>query len=136
MLADQMLGAEMHEPGIDGTMFPRRSAGEKSGARAPVDDDVAVAPPQRREPGVEIAADRSGPQYRHVRRQIRIGAAHPGMIRAGRGSIEVHDLRRGVNARVGASRRRPPEPASPRSGSALPRPLPVPCVEPAGVRSR
>ena len=103
MLADEVPGAEMHEPGIEAAMLPGRPPGEERGTRAPIHDDVAVAAPQRQVPGVEVLADGPGPEHRHIGREVRVAAAHPGTDRPGSGGIEVHDLAEGMHAGVGAS---------------------------------
>ena len=103
MLAGEVPGAEMHQPGIEAAMLPCRPSGKERGARAAVHDDVPVAAPPRQEPGVEVLIDESCPEHRHIGREIRIGAAHPGMGRAARSGVEVHDLTQRMHAGVGAS---------------------------------
>ena len=52
---------------------------------------------------MKFIIDEPGPQHRHVRGEIRVGPAHPGLGRAGCAGVEVHDLTHGVNPGVGAS---------------------------------
>ena len=74
----------------------------------PIEANATVKIVSRTDPeALELIRHDACPAHRDALRQMRIGPAHPGVLGARHGNVEMHDLRGGMHTRVrtpGASR--------------------------------
>jgi len=85
-LADERLGGAVHGSGIERTRDPGAAQPLKGGARARIQDVVAVDAPHGTVPGMEVRRDLAGPLKRNGRRQAGVGPQYPG-ARSAHGSV-------------------------------------------------
>ena len=84
-------------------MVPADAAVPEAGPLGAVQQQIRVVPRDGGEARVEFGGNARAPQHRGRARQVRIDAAHPGVMRPRDRRVEVHDLRRRVHAGIGAS---------------------------------
>jgi hypothetical protein len=103
MLADQMPSGGAHRVEIEPVEHPSHQAALDRRPHRRIKQHIAVAPPARREAGVEVGWHRRTPLHRDVGRQVAVGAAHPRKGIALHRRIEVHHLVQRVHTGIGAT---------------------------------
>ena len=103
MLADKRLGRLVHPLFVQRPKGPTHLAVLDAGPYRVIVDHVAVAPIQRREPGMEVTGTIAGPVHGYVEWQVGVDAHDPGAKVANRRGFEMCYLETGVHTGIGSS---------------------------------
>ena len=98
MLADQRLRRRVHGRGVERPMNPRGARAMQRRSRAAIQNAVAVDAANGRVPRMKADAHLARPLQGNRRRQLGIGAQHPGARRAHGIGVEMDDLTGRVHA--------------------------------------
>ena len=90
--ADQPRRRFTHACHIKRRIHPRDAPVEDRRTALPVQDDVAIAPPDGRESGVKTLVDLARPQYAHIVGQVAVAAQRPRTCTTNGLRFEVDDL--------------------------------------------
>ena len=100
--AQQLARGRAHRGRVERTMVPAGETGEQRGPFRAHQQQIRVVAGRRRKARMEVLGHRMRPQHRGRGRQVRVDAAHPRRVRTLRIRLEMHDLRHGMHAGIGA----------------------------------
>ena len=103
MLAEQSTAGILHHRQIEPPVKPADPPMPQASPLRAIEQQIAVTPTPRTEPGMEIFRHRLRPADSDTIRQMRIHTTHPGRQGTVDGCVEMDDLVAGVDAGIGTS---------------------------------